>query len=403
MLRAYYAWKRRLPFAVTQVSGGRYTRHGNRTAAVFDNLTYAGSAVEFLHFIPQVIHTGNYRTEPAAVDSLTYPVAIGAETIRPGTVFYSPEGHTAIVTEVTEDGSIYLLDGHPDQTVTRIRFSSKLVWKSTARVGGFRAFRPVEVREGRVVLVDDNVRLPGHSSEQYELADYYGEIRQRLTRRKIDPLAALAQTIHEDIYAEVIDRAKSVELGWTFARERAIAVPPNIYAAEGDWENFSTPSRDLRLRRAFLHLPEEVRSYLQLCRDDPDRLTVNAPTNPQQLGRVLLEEKQRLFAQLKFNYRNSQGRAVSLSLNDVEQRLFRLSFDPNHPPELRWGAQGKELATASQNEVRFAAGYQAQQPWRNRLDKKHGDMSPTDADNPPLPPPHDLSAQIEAVIRDEVE
>ena len=29
---------------------------------------------------------------------------------------------------------------------------------------------------------------------------------------------------------------------------------------------------------------------------------------------------------------------VSLSLTDIETRLFDLSFDPNHPPELRWGA-----------------------------------------------------------------
>jgi hypothetical protein len=37
-------------------------------------------------------------------------------------------------------------------------------------------------------------------------------------------------------------------------------------------------------------------------------------------------------------YTNSAGELVHLTLLDIEQRLYDLSFDPNHPPELRWGA-----------------------------------------------------------------
>ena len=44
------------------------------------------------------------------------------------------------------------------------------------------------------------------------------------------------------------------------------------------------------------------------------------------------------FADKKITYKKSDGSEITLTLNDIEKRLFDLSFDPNHPPELRWGA-----------------------------------------------------------------
>ena len=401
MLRAYYAYKRKLPFVITAVDGGRYSRNGNNTSAVYDNLSHRGDAQSFLRFIPNILHTGTFRTRPSARDSLTYPVAVLPRSIRPGTVFYSPEGHAGIVTEVTPNGAVYLLDGHPDQTVTRTLFSPKLVWQSTAHVGGFKAFRPVDFQDGRVSLDTDNRRLPYHSSEQYTLTDYYGEVRTRLSRRKVDPLADLEQTIRKDIYSEVLDRVQAVELGWAIGKKRNIPVPPNIYTAVGDWENVSTPSRDIRLRRAFLQIPDLVRTSLLLCQNNPDRLARGVTRNPKKLGRTMLARKEKLFRSLKFAYRNSVDQSVTLNLADLEKRLFLLSFDPNHTPELRWGATGPELTSAPASPHRFIASYPTQQPWRNRLQKKQGPMRPSDGDNPRNPPVHNLSAIIESVIRGE--
>jgi hypothetical protein len=389
ILRAYFAYKRRLPFAVTEVAGGRYSRRGNRTAKVYDNLSFSGSVQAFFSLIPQVLHSGCYRTPPAATDSLTYPVAIAPGTLRPGVVFYSPEGHVGIVAEVTAEGEVYLLDAHPDQTVTRIRFSPKLPWSSSgAGLGGFKAFRPASVRAGKVILVGENPQVPGFSTEQYGFSDYYGEVRRRLARRNADPLESFDRFVKEDVFREVLDRVRAVDLGWAVGRRRAIAVPPNIYTAEGDWEMFSTPSRDLRLRRAFLQVPEEIRRHLR----------GRNPRERKKLGRALLRRKRELFHGLRFSYQNSDGAPVRLTLAEVEKRLFRLSFNPNHPPELRWGAEGLERATAPRNAVRYYASFESEQRWRNRLVKKSGPMSTADADNPPAPPFHDLDAMIEAAV-----
>jgi len=49
---------------------------------------------------------------------------------------------------------------------------------------------------------------------------------------------------------------------------------------------------------------------------------------------------------------------VELSLLDIENRLYDLSFDPNHAPELRWGAKpgSTEAETAVESATPLANG-----------------------------------------------
>ncbi len=41
-------------------------------------------------------------------------------------------------------------------------------------------------------------------------------------------------------------------------------LPANIYGTEGDWENFSTPSRDARLKTAFKELREQTERFVKM-------------------------------------------------------------------------------------------------------------------------------------------
>ncbi len=386
VLRAYYAYKRRLPFLYTQVGGGKYAKTPNSTVAIYDNLSHQGTVQDFFRHIPEIIHTGTYRTAPEAEDSLTYPVAISAQTLRPGVIFYSPEGHIGVVAATEPDGTVFLIDGHPDQSITRIRFSPKLEWRSVARTGGFRAFRKVVADRDTVRLIGSNAAQPGYSVEQHELGQsFYDEVSDRLITAKIEPLAAFERAIREGVHSEVLDRIAAVETGWEIGRQRPIPVPPNIYDATGDWEAFSTASRDMRLRRAMLQIGDEADRLVRLAREKPGRLAGRVK-NPDSLAAALANRRSELYATLHVTYRNSAGRPIRLSLAEVERRMWRLSFDPNHPPELRWGATGSESATAPRSEARFHRDYDLQQPWRYRLEKMLGPMSPDDADNPRSPP-----------------
>ena len=43
-------------------------------------------------------------------------------------------------------------------------------------------------------------------------------------------------------------------------------LPANIYGTEGDWETYSTPSRDARLKTAFKELRDNAERFLTLWR-----------------------------------------------------------------------------------------------------------------------------------------
>ena len=49
-------------------------------------------------------------------------------------------------------------------------------------------------------------------------------------------------------------------------------LPVNIYGTEGDWEDYSTPSRDARLKTAFKELRDAAERFMTLYRAHDPRL-----------------------------------------------------------------------------------------------------------------------------------
>lgn len=468
VVRCYYAWKRRLPFIFNLVDGNgqdlRYADH-IRSATIYDNVTFPWQRLwdEFIARAPYDLppelrtfrgplsiflahiantHSGNFRTTPECDDSFAYPVAISRATVRPGAIFYDPRGHTTMVSEVLPDGTVIFLDAHPDQTVTRSFFGPKYSIFHSSHVGGFKNYRPVNYdNQGRISWERDNSRLPNFSTEQYTWPYYHAMVRMRLQgdQAVVNPLQELEDYITNDTYQEVKDRVRAVQLGWEAGRVQAIPISDNIYAGTGEWEKYSTPGRDVRLRLSFLGIADKVRELL-LASNGPQagmdamnswygQMHTQAPywnqgawgmnnpgwnnpgygwarnlnpANAQALGQQLRTKIKQLLTNRSIEYINSASQPVRLTLKDIEQRLFLLSFDPNHPPELRWGATGKELETAPSDQPWYRSGYQEQQLWRNRLEYKEGLMRPDDADNPKKTPPHDLDELAAQAIREAV-
>ena len=398
LLRSYYAYKRRLPMILNRVDGGNYSVTPNRTVSTIDNLRYEGGVVAFFRELPDRVETGTLRTDPYDHDTAVYPVKIRPKFVRPGTVFYDPNGHAAVVCGIEPDGTVRFLDAHPDQSVTRIVLGEKLSPQTHSHRGGFLAFRPIRSHRGRVFYEHRYERLPGFSSEQYDFGDdYHLMVKLRMASQLLNPVRDLEKHIREDTYQEALDRGAAVDRGWAVGELSAIPLPPNIYSCIGPWEDLATPGRDIRLRLSMLSIPNKMAGYLRLAQTEPDAL-VATMRDPGDLARELVAVQERLFAELSITYRNSRGQPVRLSLDDIEKRLFRLSFDPNHPPELRWGATGRELATALSGEARYRAGYEAQQRWRNRLERQTGEMHPTDDGNPINLPEHDITAMMKRQI-----
>jgi hypothetical protein len=177
VLRAYYAWKRRLPLRYSLCSRGD-GRVGPRCAQAKDNRNSAFDHIEdpvsrWNAFVGQelapVVHSGTLRTLPEDSESDFYPLPLTRDAILPGSVFVDVGRHVLVVTGWDENGPV-AIDGHLDGTVTLKRFTSKsFPYYRTLRTGGFKAFRPIEIWKEELGVLSNEELGERLSTEQYEL------------------------------------------------------------------------------------------------------------------------------------------------------------------------------------------------------------------------------------------
>jgi len=348
VLRAYFASKTARPFLlVSAINGERYGKD-NTPASTRDQRSFPDLR-SLLRFIDNHVDTGFFRMAPDVEGTDTYPIAIHRDTVVPGTVFYDPNGHILLVYQVSDDGQVYLIDGHPDNSLTHSIFGPKYEYRGAALGGGFRAFRPFHQYAWA-----KNAELPNydaggeqHQSPSYDLGggragSYYDWVRARLAvaGAKIDPVANF-ETLLDDLRSDLRDRVSAVNKAirdGISTQPHPAALPDNIFGATGDWETYSTCARDVRLKVSFARLRDFVSAVAGsiTARDDLYAFTGTVD----ELFAALRDKWHQavIASQGEVRYEDTSGETYALNLDDVADRLFLLSFDPYHGPELRWGA-----------------------------------------------------------------
>lgn len=400
-LTAYYAYRRGLPWMATYVRSGDGT--DIRTSSY--NLPSGESSVldyPSVHaFLTDAVYgfcTGNYRVEPdcpSPVLSDTAPVAIDRKYLIPGTMFYL-DGHVLILAHVDPYGEVYFLDATTSPTrdiYTHNGFnavSGISPDRSASRRGefdgcfrGFLMFRyPIAETDssGRVTRVrrrtDAEMVEFGYSTEQYtqiaELTEsghieasglavpsFHDLVRLRLrTADRIAPVALIAAKADE--WARLAEaREAVVQAGWAESQANGPITFPerqgllNVFRGGGRWDAWSSASHDIFFRRAYNQLGNWLNLAVTWYGIQPEFVDLRglehvAIATPGDLALALHWEKDRVFAGHTVHYTNSAGAPVALTLLELERRLYDLSFDPNHPPELRWGArEGSAEVTAA--------------------------------------------------------
>ena len=113
----------------------------------------------------------------------------------------------------------------------------------------------------------------------------------------------------------------------------------SIFETTGAWEDFATPSRDLRLLIA-----------IDVVRGFPDRVARRPERYAMPSGKSVADVKAELesvlaseLAARKFSYTRSDGSAWTLALKDVVDRAadLEMAYNVNDCVELRWGAPEK--------------------------------------------------------------
>ena len=380
-LRAYFAFKMGLPFGYSSCSRGgggkppqcyrwfsiRNTEAAPSSTTAQETMPSAvaakrpglvGAFAQFMQTVSDTVHSGTGRTAADNNNTDYYPVALSQATLRPGVVYADPYGHVLmIVRRVAQTegaaGLILAVDGQPDGTVARKRFwRGNFLFAQDPALGGpgFKRFRPIVYgKDGalRRLTNDEIVKDPQYgdfSLDQSRLGieDFYDRMDDVMSPSPLDPMRAMNEAITA-LEEQVKVRVTSVENGRKFQNSgRGEATMPNgatIFETTGPWEDFSTPSRDLRLLIAL----DVVRGFPDRVARRPERYAMPKEKNvadvKAELKNVLASEQ----ATRKFSYTRSDGSAWTLALKDVADRMpdLEMAYNPNDCVELRWGAPAK--------------------------------------------------------------
>jgi hypothetical protein len=305
------------------------------------------------------VQSGAGRTAAADEESDYYPVLLTRDSLRAGTIYADPYGHVLMVATRVEQtpsaaGALFAVDAQPDATVARKRFwRGNFLFAVDPMLGsaGFKRFRPI-VRDratGRLRRAKDGELADDSATDQYEhgVDGFYDKVEDLLSPEPLDPLEALRSTI-QALDEQVRSRVGSVDNGRKFlADATAAAEMPDgakIFETHGAWEDFSTPSRDLRLLLAIdvtLGVPGNVVRR-------PERYKMPAGRTAAQVSAELEKVLATQLRERSFEYVRSDGSSWSLKLGDVvaRQTALEMAYDPNDCVEVRWGAQaGSEEAS----------------------------------------------------------
>lgn len=385
VLPAYYAYVRGLPWMGTRIrtgdGGDVRTSAFNIAESSFSCRDYPAPEPFFKALIANVC-TGNYRVNPTGSGaglSDTVPVAIDPQYLMPGALYYM-DGHISILAKVQPEGGLRFLDSttSPTRDIYTHNGMNAVIGLSPRATGdrdckgcfrGFRIYRyPIAetAPDGRVLQVrrrtDAEMRVFGYSLEQYDLlaellrsraiqtssgpvTGLHDLIRHRMRAGKPVAPVAMIEAAASEMRIVLNDRVTQVEESWETVQKAPPVVFPvgkpeaNVYSARGRWGLHSSTLMDTELREIYFDLVVEIAEAIKLYGRNPEELVlpVEGLKGAAALARWLIQEKRRVFARHQIVWRDSTGTEHSDDLNAIEARIFDLSFDPNHPPELRWG------------------------------------------------------------------
>lgn len=382
-LRAYFAFKMGLPFGYskcTRGEGGQPPRcvswssimtsaapsqTSGSTAPARTGL--AASFGRFTQTVADAVHSGTGRTLASDDNTDYYPVPLSQDTLRPGTIYADPYGHILMIAKRVPQadgaaGVILAVDGQPDGTIARKRYwRGNFLFAQEHALGsaGFKRFRPVVYANGTMrrltnAEITKTAAYGDFSLDQAKIGveAFYDRMDDVLSPEPLDPQRALDDVI-ASLDEQVKVRVTSVENGRKFQNSgKGEATMPDgaaIFETIGPWEDFSTPSRDLRLLIAI----DVVRGFPDRVARRPERYAMPAGKSPAEVKADLQRVLDKELPARKFTYMRSDGSPWTLTLKDIFDRMtdLEMAYNPNDCVELRWGAapNSQEAATCKRH------------------------------------------------------
>lgn len=404
VLRGYFAWMNDLPFSFPSGMAAasadetkpdiRYSTFGNKI--IRRKIVKTGDNFNTIAVtIANAISSAAFRVHPSRDVDTTgllfndfYPGKISRDSIVPGTVVYDPNGHVLVVYDVKDDGRIFMIDAHPDNSLTRQVYDEKKFIVSSPYYGaGFKKWRPMEVVGGKISPVK-NARIADFSMVQYhgtavgvndanwkkrkfiigsETVSFGDYVRRSLAKGnlKYHPVNELRESLRS-ICEDAKDRKNAVDDAikkGIHLKPHPPKLPENIYGTSGEWESYSTPSRDARFKAAILSAKEMIISFVTKYRAADPVIVYQGADLVGDLKAVYAAESEAC----QITYKNSLDVEETINLDQIISRIYALSFDPYHCIEARWGEEDLRNCTDENKNL----WYVAQQNLRNTLERNY--------------------------------
>ena len=365
-LRAYFSWKLGLPFGYHECDRGYLGKAPGTGRWITNetNISRNSPTQKFNAFARMVmngVHSGTARTAFTNESADYYPVPLTHSALRPGVVFADPYGHTLILVRTipqTSDspGVLLAVDAQPDKTVAIKRFwKGNFLFNTNAKevIGepGFKAFRPIVENNGKLRLlksneINANSGFVPFSPQQkgMESGKFYHTMERVINPKPMDPEMALLDLINA-LNEQLNVRVNSVGNGEEYMKSHPGTVVPmpggtsGVFQAGGQWEDFSTPNRDLRLLIAM----DAVQDFPNKIVRSPDDYKLPMLQSPEHVKKNLEALLAKKTNELSITYTRSNGSKQTLTIAEILKRkdAFEMAYNPNDGAEIRWGAPEK--------------------------------------------------------------
>jgi hypothetical protein len=109
-----------------------------------------------------------------------------------------------------------------------------------------------------------------------------------------------------------------------------------IFQSGGQWENFSTPNRDLRLLIAM----DAILDFPDLVVRSPEDFEISGKYSKEEIKNKLTSLLDKKASDLSITYTRTNGSFQKLTVGEILKRrdAFEMAYNPNDGIEIRWGA-----------------------------------------------------------------
>jgi hypothetical protein len=341
-LRVIFAYEHGLPVQFS--SGADLTNSTKRFDAETDEIKRVRK------FIRYVLNETNTRT----LIEDTYPIAINRRYLRAGALYLNPDptpsqirdlgipaaarsGHVYYIRGVAENGMIDYFSSTVPVMVRDLQLRTEITIAPFATTGGYRAFRwpglPVSQQNG-------------FSTEQYRFAswhpndftgadslwdDWQAVVRSRLALRQATPMEELQARL-TTVQGYIKERTKLVDAGWNLYVKK---YHRSACMSSADYDDLSTPSRDVKIQNELIDLKNAAIKYLQSQGEDTDGALSG------------------LFDRYNFDL----GHGMNANLNQIWSTFNTTTVlvisEPEHSPAVRWGLKTQGEWPCPQNRKNY--------------------------------------------------